>query len=226
MPKVIVPGGEKTDDKMRAFAEKVFASDSGVDGVHDEISLFDVTDDMPIFHKEMAHHLHDDEDLAKRKKRCRATMAVPVAGSHASVAPVHAVEVDTPVYLEVPDFQRVAIIGDYASGVSMDDFELSLSTDDPMQFHYTKEPLMEEYAIAAQVFKLSTCDMCEISRNSVLQSGLSAEEKAHFLGPHYLKEGPEGNDIRKTNVAQIRMAYRYETLCYELNLIKESLKGE
>jgi AMP deaminase len=34
---------------------------------------------------------------------------------------------------------------------------------------------MEEYAIAAQVFKLSTCDMCEISRNSVLQSGLSNE---------------------------------------------------
>ncbi|XP_063064757.1 AMP deaminase 1 isoform X3 [Engraulis encrasicolus] len=101
---------------------------------------------------------------------------------------------------------------------------ISLSTDDPMQFHYTKEPLMEEYAIAAQVFKLSTCDMCEIARNSVLQSGLSIEEKTHFLGPNFLKEGPEGNDIRKTNVAQIRMAYRLETLTYELNLIKECLK--
>jgi len=103
---------------------------------------------------------------------------------------------------------------------------VSLSTDDPMQFHYTKEPLMEEYAIAAQVFKLSTCDMCEISRSSVLQSGLSHEEKLHFLGTSYHKEGPEGNDIRKTNVAQIRMAYRYETLCYELNLIKEGVMSE
>lgn len=103
---------------------------------------------------------------------------------------------------------------------------VSLSTDDPMQFHYTKEPLMEEYAIAAQVFKLSTCDMCEISKNSVLQSSLSTEEKIHFLGKDYLKEGPAGNDIRKTNVAQIRMAYRYETLCYELNLIKEGLKAD
>ncbi|XP_069046395.1 AMP deaminase 1 [Lepisosteus oculatus] len=102
---------------------------------------------------------------------------------------------------------------------------VSLSTDDPMQFHYTKEPLMEEYAIAAQVFKLSTCDMCEIARNSVLQSGLSHEEKVHYLGDNYQKEGPEGNDIRKTNVAQIRMAYRYETLCYELNLIKEGIKA-
>lgn len=35
-----------------------------------------------------------------------------------------------------------------------------------------KEPLMEEYAIAAQLWKLSTCDVCEIARNSVLQSGL------------------------------------------------------
>lgn len=55
---------------------------------------------------------------------------------------------------------------------------------------------------------------------------LSSQEKSHFLGSDYLKEGPEGNDIRKTNVAQIRMAYRYETLCYELNLIKEGLKTE
>lgn len=34
---------------------------------------------------------------------------------------------------------------------------------------------MEEYAIAAQVFKLSTCDMCEIARYSVLQCGMSHE---------------------------------------------------
>lgn len=56
--------------------------------------------------------------------------------------------------------------------------------------------------------------------NSVFQ------EKVHFLGKDYLKEGPEGNDIRKTNVAQVRMAYRFETLCYELNLIMEGLKAE
>ncbi|NXP70867.1 AMPD1 deaminase, partial [Ramphastos sulfuratus] len=103
---------------------------------------------------------------------------------------------------------------------------VSLSTDDPMQFHFTKEPLMEEYAIAAQVFKLSTCDMCEIARNSVLQCGLSHEEKAKFLGENYQEEGPKGNDIRKTNVAQIRVAYRYETWCYELNLIVEGLKND
>uniref|UniRef100_A0A8C8SYM9 AMP deaminase n=1 Tax=Pelusios castaneus TaxID=367368 RepID=A0A8C8SYM9_9SAUR len=103
---------------------------------------------------------------------------------------------------------------------------ISLSTDDPMQFHYTKEALMEEYAIAAQVWKLSTCDSCEIARNSVIQSGLSDKEKQKFLGVNYYKEGPEGNDIRKTNVAQIRMAFRYETLCNELSFLSDAMKSE
>ncbi|XP_072242501.1 AMP deaminase 3b isoform X2 [Leuresthes tenuis] len=103
---------------------------------------------------------------------------------------------------------------------------VSLSTDDPMQFHYTKEALMEEYAIAGQLWKLSTCDLCEIARNSVLQSGLSHQEKKHFIGHNYLQDGPEGNDIRRTNVAQIRMAYRYETLCNELDFLVDAVKME
>lgn len=84
---------------------------------------------------------------------------------------------------------------------------------------------MEEYAIAAQLWKLSTCDVCEIARNSVVQSGLSHEEKKHFIGNNYLKEGSEGNDIRRSNVAQIRMAYRYETLCNELSFIVDAVRN-
>lgn len=41
---------------------------------------------------------------------------------------------------------------------------------------------MEEYAIAAQVFKLSTCDMCEVARNSVLQCGISHEVDLSLAG--------------------------------------------
>ncbi|XP_015198143.2 AMP deaminase 2 isoform X2 [Lepisosteus oculatus] len=103
---------------------------------------------------------------------------------------------------------------------------VSLSTDDPLQFHFTKEPLMEEYSIAAQVWKLSSCDMCELSRNSVLMSGFSHKVKSYWLGPSYVKEGPEGNDIRRTNVPDIRVAYRYETLCEELNLITQAVRTE
>ena len=34
---------------------------------------------------------------------------------------------------------------------------------------------MEEYSIAAQVWKLASVDMCELARNSVLMSGFSHE---------------------------------------------------
>ncbi|XP_061592290.1 AMP deaminase 2 isoform X2 [Cololabis saira] len=103
---------------------------------------------------------------------------------------------------------------------------VSLSTDDPLQFHFTKEPLMEEYSIAAQVWKLSSCDMCELSRNSVLMSGFSQQVKSYWLGPSYNKEGEEGNDIRRTNVPDIRVQYRYETMCEELNLITQAIRTD
>ncbi|XP_075223541.1 AMP deaminase isoform X2 [Lycorma delicatula] len=96
---------------------------------------------------------------------------------------------------------------------------VSLSTDDPLQFHFTKEPLMEEYSIAAQVWKLSSCDMCELARNSVLMSGFPHKMKQHWLGPNYTKEGVAGNDISRTNVPDIRVAFRYETLVDELSNI-------
>ena len=38
---------------------------------------------------------------------------------------------------------------------------------------------MEEYSIAAQVWKLSTCDMCELARNSVLMSGFEDKVANH-----------------------------------------------
>jgi len=102
---------------------------------------------------------------------------------------------------------------------------ISLSTDDPLQFHFTKEPLMEEYSIAAQVWKLSSCDMCELARNSVLTSGFSHEVKQHWLGPNYRREGVAGNDMTRTNVPDIRIAYRDETLTEELSNIFNCMKS-
>lgn len=46
-----------------------------------------------------------------------------------------------------------------------------LSLHGPAQIHLTKEPLVEEYSVAAQVWKLSSTDLCEVARNSVLHSG-------------------------------------------------------
>lgn len=98
---------------------------------------------------------------------------------------------------------------------------VSLSTDDPLMLSFTREPLTEEYAVAAQVFKLSPADMCEIARNSVLQSGFEAPFKAHWLGPHYTLPGPAGNDINFSNVPYIRTQYRKETLDAELSLLQQ-----
>lgn len=96
---------------------------------------------------------------------------------------------------------------------------VSLSTDDPLQFSYTKEPLMEEYSVAAQIYKYSSVDMCELALNSVRQSGYEAEIKRHWLGKNYMKGGVEGNDIEKTNVPNIRLKYREEALQSELHLV-------
>jgi len=98
---------------------------------------------------------------------------------------------------------------------------VSLSTDDPLMLAITKEPLLEEYAVASQVFKLSSADMCEIARSSVLQSGFEYPHKAHFLGANFAEPGPDGNDIHYSNVPFIRTQFRFEALRAELELIRD-----
>ncbi|XP_057494383.1 probable AMP deaminase isoform X1 [Actinidia eriantha] len=96
---------------------------------------------------------------------------------------------------------------------------VSLSTDDPLQIHLTKEPLVEEYSVAAKVWKLTSCDLCEIARNSVYQSGFSHADKSHWLGHKYCKRGPEGNDIHKSNVPDLRISFRHETWKEEMQYV-------
>ncbi|KAF5317567.1 hypothetical protein D9619_013212 [Psilocybe cf. subviscida] len=96
---------------------------------------------------------------------------------------------------------------------------VSLSTDDPLQFHFTKEPLLEEYSVAAHIYKLPQSSLAELARNSVKQSGFEMEVKRHWLGHEWYLPGAAGNDINKTNVPDIRLAYRNQTLVEELDLI-------
>ncbi|KAF8843329.1 AMP deaminase [Paxillus ammoniavirescens] len=96
---------------------------------------------------------------------------------------------------------------------------VSLSTDDPLQFHFTKEPLLEEYSVAAHIYKLPQSSLAELARNSVIQSGFEMEVKRHWLGQEWYLPGAAGNDIHKTNVPDIRVAYRHNTLVEELEMI-------
>ena len=68
-----------------------------------------------------------------------------------------------------------------------------------VQIHLTKEPLVEEYSVAAQVWKLSATDLCEIARNSVLHSGF----------PHQARAAP----FHLLSVAMHRMANIFE-ICH------------
>ncbi|KAK2624304.1 hypothetical protein QTJ16_006254 [Diplocarpon rosae] len=96
---------------------------------------------------------------------------------------------------------------------------VSLSTDDPLQFAFTKEPLIEEYSVAAQIYKLSAVDMCELAKNSVTQSGFEHAVKQRWLGQEYHLPGVKGNTMAKTNVPNIREGFRHETLLQELAMI-------
>ncbi len=89
---------------------------------------------------------------------------------------------------------------------------VSLSTDDPLQFAFTKEPLIEEYSVAAQIYKLGAVDMCELAQNSVIQSGFEHQLKQRWLGSTYHLPGVEGNNVDKSNVPRIRARFRQETL--------------
>jgi len=94
-----------------------------------------------------------------------------------------------------------------------------IRSDDPLQFHFTASQLLEEYSCAAQIYKLTPADMCELARNSVIQSGWEMQVKKHWIGHKWYLPGSAGNDIHKTNVPDIRLVYRHTTLLEELALI-------
>ncbi|KAJ7274151.1 hypothetical protein C8J57DRAFT_1314792 [Mycena rebaudengoi] len=106
----------------------------------------------------------------------------------------------------LPDFFRTGL-------------NVSLSTDDPLQFHFTKEPLLEEYSVAAHIYKFPQSSLAELARNSVIQSGFEMEVKRHWLGHQWYLPGAAGNDIHKTNVPNLRLTYRHQTLMEELGMI-------
>jgi AMP deaminase len=76
-----------------------------------------------------------------------------------------------------------------------------------------------EHVRTAQMWKMTTTDLCELARNGVLHSGFPHECKKHWLCTTYWKPGPHGNDIQKTNVPNLRMRFRYETHQEEMRLM-------
>jgi len=79
--------------------------------------------------------------------------------------------------------------------------------------------------VAAQIYKLSPADMCELARNSCVQSGFEMAVKRHWLGPEWYREGKDGNLIHKTNVPNLRAEYRHATLSEERNMVRRLVRS-
>jgi len=93
---------------------------------------------------------------------------------------------------------------------------VTLSTDDPLMIHLTKEPLLEEYSVATQVWSLNPVDLSEIVRNSMLQSGFSYAIKRKWMGEGFLAGTPDSIDPLKINLSRTRYQFRYETFGREI----------
>lgn len=76
---------------------------------------------------------------------------------------------------------------------------------------------MEEYSIAKQILHLTSVDLCEIARNSVLQSGFPESDKEHWLGcPNFY----EDCSVASTNVPPLRRSFRRQQMKDELQLLE------
>ena len=101
------------------------------------------------------------------------------------------------------DYHRNPFPSFFARGLSV-----SLSTDDPLQIHLTKEPLVEEYAVAAKVWKLSGEEtffffsflvMVELFRGFSFLLFLSPSLQAHPIFPSIPPKQKNGKHRNKKN---------------------------
>ena len=82
---------------------------------------------------------------------------------------------------------------------------------------------MEEYSIASKTWKLDPCDMCEIARNSVRQSGFPHKTKQSWIGNYYYLGSTLGNKPSHSHVSDIRVAYRFEIYHDEVQFLERSV---
>ena len=85
---------------------------------------------------------------------------------------------------------------------------VTLTTDDPLQFAMSNEPLLEEYTTARHAYEMSMTDLSECARNSVLISSLSPEAKERAIG---------GDDpCNACNLPRCRFDFRHAELARNL----------
>lgn len=107
----------------------------------------------------------------------------------------------------IPKFHRIGLV-------------TCIGTDDPLQFHTTPNPLLEEYSIAAQIFRLTPMDKSEIATYSIKASCFEHRWKEQWLGKKYWYPDPFlANNPLKSNLGDIRPHYRSEALRREMRYV-------
>lgn len=87
-----------------------------------------------------------------------------------------------------------------------------LTTDDPMMFHVTHAPLLEEYVTARNAFELDEVDLSEVARNSCL-AAFSVEERSVLH---------DSDNPRRTNIPPRRLSFRAQALDAEWSGLETS----
>ncbi|ESL07750.1 adenosine monophosphate deaminase [Trypanosoma rangeli SC58] len=96
---------------------------------------------------------------------------------------------------------------------------VSLATNRPLLFHFSREPLIEEYGTASRLYQLSGIDVCEIALNSVMLSSFPLSTKILWLGEAFLTEGLKGNVFDYSKVPTARLELRQDMWQTELHII-------
>ena len=102
---------------------------------------------------------------------------------------------------------------------------VSISTDDPMLFHLSHHPLLEEYSICRQFWSYSITDLSEIAHNSCLQSGFPHSWKLAWLGSSYWLPDHRRNDPDRTNVPMVRARFRGEAREFQRAFVGKQARG-
>ena len=68
-------------------------------------------------------------------------------------------------------------------------------------------------------------DQVNLCSGTLLCPGVMLSQMKQFwLGPQYRKEGVAGNDVSRSNIPDIRVAFRYETFLEELSTLFHTAK--
>jgi len=103
--------------------------------------------------------------------------------------------------------------------------KIALSSGLYSLFHFTREPLKEDFSIATKLWPLGKCECLEIMRNSILSSGLSHTEKSTLLGKNYYLSSSNANDFSKTGLPNTRFLFRSESVQQQINLLKLNVES-